>query len=71
MLLWFGYVEFYSLFVLSIAIFTITGCSILNGLLSRWFILPALVFSTFLHIFIRKAAVSASTIPVLPVLCVP
>lgn len=51
MLLWFGYVEFYSLFVFSIAIFTITGCLILNGSINRWFILPALFFSTFLHIF--------------------
>lgn len=51
MLLWFGYIEFYSIFVLSVALFTGAGILITNGQLNRWVILPLLAFSVFLHIF--------------------
>lgn len=51
MLLSFGYVEYYSLFVLLTAIFTITGILISKGKINRWLIIPVWMVATFLHIF--------------------
>ena len=50
MLLFFGYVENYSLLCLSIALFTLTGLLIAQGRLKRWFIIPPLALCPFLHI---------------------
>ena len=50
MLLYFGYVEYYSIFVLSVLLYSFIGLLIAKEKLNRWFILPALFFSIFLHI---------------------
>ena len=50
-LLFFGYVEYYSVFVLSVGIFTLVGLLIARGKLNRWWILPCLALSVFLHVF--------------------
>ena len=51
MLLYFGYVEYYSLFVLSVAIYTIAGLLIINGKLNKWIIISLFLLTVFLHIF--------------------
>ncbi len=49
-LLFFGYVEFYSLFVLSVLLYTITGLLISKGLINKWMIIPVQVLTIFFHI---------------------
>lgn len=49
-LLFFGYVENYSLFVLSVFLFTVIGTLAQRGLLSPWLIVPALALTCWLHI---------------------
>jgi len=50
MLLFFGYVENYSLFVLSVLAFTLTGLLIAQRKIRRFWILPPLAASVFFHI---------------------
>ena len=50
MLLFFGYVENYSLFVLSVLVYTLTGLLIADGKASRYWLLPALVATVFFHV---------------------
>lgn len=50
MMLFFGYVENYSLFVLSVVLFTLAGLLIAKGRLNRWLILPLLLLAIFFHI---------------------
>ncbi len=50
-LLFFGYVEYYSVFALSVGIFSLVGLLIARGKLNRWWILPCLAFAIFLHVF--------------------
>jgi Flp pilus assembly protein TadD len=49
MLLSFGYVENYSLFVLSVLTYTLTGLLIAQGKASRYWILPPVIAAVFLH----------------------
>lgn len=51
MLLFFGYVENYSIFVTAVAIYTLMGVLILTGWLKRWYILIPLVLATATHTF--------------------
>ena len=51
LLLFFGYVEYYSVFALSVAAFTLVGLLIARGKLNRLWILPFLALSLFLHVF--------------------
>ena len=51
MLLFFGYVENYSLFVLSVAMFSMCGLLVAQGKVRRGVVLPLLVVSCFLHVF--------------------
>ncbi|MCK4301124.1 MAG: tetratricopeptide repeat protein, partial [candidate division Zixibacteria bacterium] len=46
-----GYVENYSLFVLSVAMFSMCGLLVAQGKVSRGVVLPLLVLSCFLHVF--------------------
>ncbi len=50
MLLFFGYVENYSIFVTSVILFILIGRFILAGRLSRWFIVPFFMLALFFHI---------------------
>ena len=50
MLLFFGYVENYSLFVLSVLVFTLTGLMIAQGKTSRYWLLPPLFAAIFFHV---------------------
>ncbi len=50
MLLFFGYVEYYSLFVLSVLVFTLTGLLVARGEANRWLMLPLLALAVFFHI---------------------
>jgi tetratricopeptide (TPR) repeat protein len=50
MLLFFGYVEYYSMFVMSVAVFSLIGLLIATGKLNRWIIVPALGLATFFHV---------------------
>ena len=50
MLLFFGYVEYYSLFVLSLTIYSLAGLLIVNGKLNKWFAIPLFLPSIFFHI---------------------
>ena len=50
MLLFFGYVENYSLFVLSVLTFTLTGLLIAQGKASRYWLLPPLIAAAFFHV---------------------
>lgn len=50
MLLFFGYVENYSLFVSSEVIYCLLGMLIASEKLPKWLILPSLVLSMFLHV---------------------
>ena len=51
MLLFFGYVEHYSLFVPSVALFVLVGLGVIRGAINRWYVLPMLLLSVFFHIF--------------------
>ncbi len=50
MLLFFGYVENYSLFVLSVLIYSLTGLLIARGKASRYWLLPPLIAAVFFHV---------------------
>jgi hypothetical protein len=50
MLLFFGYVEYYALFVLSVTIYTIAGLLVLRGKLNKWLILPLVALCIYFHI---------------------
>ena len=50
-LLFFGYVEYYSLFVLSVLVYTIIGLLIVKGRVNRWVIIPLFLLSNFFHAF--------------------
>ncbi|MFH1373290.1 MAG: tetratricopeptide repeat protein [bacterium] len=50
MLLFFGYVENYSLFVLSVAVYSLLGLLATRKKISKWLILPPLMLAVFLHI---------------------
>jgi tetratricopeptide (TPR) repeat protein len=50
MLLFFGYVENYSLFVFSVMLYSLIGLLVAKGKLNRWFILPPLGLAIFFHI---------------------
>jgi Flp pilus assembly protein TadD len=49
-LLFFGYVEYYSLFIVAVTVFGLTGLLIAGQHLSRWWILPALAAAMALHV---------------------
>ncbi len=51
MLLFFGYVEYYSVFVLSVALCSMAGLLVARGQLSRWILLPILALAVSLHVF--------------------
>jgi len=51
MLLFFGYVENYALFVLTVAIFGLVGLLVALGKVNRFWILPVLGLAIFLHVF--------------------
>lgn len=51
MLLSFGYIENYSIFVLTVAIFSLAGIMIAQGSLTKWVVVPMLALAMFLHIF--------------------
>ncbi len=51
MLMCFGYVENYSIFVLSVLVYTFLGLSISLGKSSRWLIIPAQIAAVIFHIF--------------------
>jgi len=50
MLLFFGYVENYSLFVLSVAVYSLIGLLIIKGKINRLLILPVLALAIFFHV---------------------
>jgi tetratricopeptide (TPR) repeat protein len=50
MLLFFGYVENYSLFVFTVTLYSLTGLLAVKGKLSRWLILPPLALAIFFHV---------------------
>jgi len=50
MLLFFGYVENYSLFVLSVAVYSLMGLLVVKGKLNRWLILPVVALEIFFHV---------------------
>ncbi|MCH7691242.1 MAG: hypothetical protein IIA17_09385 [candidate division Zixibacteria bacterium] len=50
-LLFFGYVEYYSLFVLSVLVYTIIGLLIVKGRVNRWVIIPLFLLTNFFHAF--------------------
>lgn len=50
MLLYFGYVENYSLLVLATVLFTLVGLLVSLGKLNRWLVLPAVALPIFFHI---------------------
>ena len=49
MLLFFGYVENYSLFVLSVGVYSLIGLLVVKGKVNRWLILPVLGLAVFFH----------------------
>jgi len=51
MLLFFGYVENYSFFVLSVGLFTYICLLVLSRKIPRYWIIPALLMTIFLHVF--------------------
>jgi Flp pilus assembly protein TadD len=51
MLLFFGYVEHYSLFIPAVGLFAFVGLLIIRRGISRWYLLPPLVLAILLHIF--------------------
>jgi len=50
LLLFFGYVENYSLLLWSVTLFTLTGLLIVNSIINRWYILPVYILSIFFHV---------------------
>ncbi len=50
-LLWFGYVEQYSLFVAVVGIFTLIGLLVAHGAVNRFWLLPLLALAVLMHIF--------------------
>lgn len=50
MLLFFGYVENYSLFVLSVAVFVILGLLAARGLLNGWWLILLVAIASFFHV---------------------
>ncbi len=50
LLLFFGYVEYYSLFVLSVTIYTLAGLLIINGKLNKWLVIPFFLPTVLFHI---------------------
>jgi len=48
-LLFFGYVENYSLFVLSVAVYSLMGLLVVKGIINRWLILPVVALAIFFH----------------------
>jgi tetratricopeptide (TPR) repeat protein len=50
-LLFFGYVENYALFVVLVSLFVFLGMLVLDGQANRWWLLPALALATFMHVF--------------------
>ena len=50
MLLFFGYVEYYALFVTTVAVFALVGLAVARGRLALWWLLPPLVVATFFHV---------------------
>jgi len=50
MLVFFGYVENYSLFVLSVTVYSVAGLLVVKRRTSRWLVLPLLVLATFFHV---------------------
>jgi len=50
MLLFFGYVENYSLFVLSVGVYSLMGLLVIKSRVNRWLILPPLALAAFFHI---------------------
>jgi hypothetical protein len=51
MLMFFGYVENYSLFVVSIALYGLAGLLIIDRKINRWWIVPVVLFAVTQHIF--------------------
>lgn len=49
-LLFFGYVEYYALFVLSVTIYTLAGLLIVNGKLNKWLALLFFALTVFFHV---------------------
>jgi len=49
-LLWFGYVENYSLFVLFVSIYSLIGYLAVSGKISYYWIIPPLVFAIIMHV---------------------
>ncbi len=49
MLLFFGYVENYSLFVLSVGVYSLMGLLVVKRKINRWLILPVLGLAVFFH----------------------
>ena len=50
MLLFFGYVENYSLFVLSVAVYSLVGLLVVKGKVNRWLLLPLVALPIFFHV---------------------
>ncbi|MCK4632185.1 MAG: hypothetical protein KAT79_02880, partial [candidate division Zixibacteria bacterium] len=51
MLLYFGYVENYSLFVATVGIYTLTGLLVSQGEIGRWVVLPMVGAALLFHVF--------------------
>jgi hypothetical protein len=51
MLLFFGYVEYYSCFAALVGIFSLTGVMVACNKINRWFILPPLLLAIFCQVF--------------------
>jgi len=51
MLLFFGYVENYALFIMVIMLYTLVGLTVVRGKVSRWWSLAPLLVAFFLHLF--------------------
>ena len=51
MLLFFGYVENYALFIVAVMLYTLVGVAVAKGKVSRWWVLPPLLVTLFLHLF--------------------
>ena len=59
MLLFFGYVENYSLLVLTVAMYSLMGLLVIKGKLNRWLILIPLAFAIFFHVIAATLIPSA------------
>lgn len=51
MLLFFGYVENYSLFIVAVAAYCLTGLLVIDGVMSRWWLLVVQALAVFFHVF--------------------